>query len=200
MGCDKVNTQYAGTPLLGCDILQAAKDAAAATQDGFPLTTNFPKKEDVEYAYSLLKGYSTNFFPLVPYKKLLTKEEEIDEVHGEIIESQKRWGAILQVRAYVIPSQIQQPATGFGIEDVRNIEVLITIPDLESSGLIVLDHTTFDITLLGRLGDHLFYHRREYEIDTFYPIAFFVNTDIPLYFQIKAQLYRGESQNDFGLH
>lgn len=200
MTCDKVDTDYAGKALLGCDILQAAADAAAATQSGFPLTTKFPKKEDVEYAYSLLAGYTQNFFPLIPYKPLLTKEQEIDEVHGEIIESQKRWDTIKQVRAYVVPKQISQPLNGFGVEDVRDLEVMITVPDLVASALATQDANTFEITLLGRLGDHLFYHMKEYEINTFYPTQFFANTDIPLYYLITAKLYRGESQNEFGPH
>lgn len=198
MSDDPVDFHLASDDILQCDIGQAARDAIEQTTEGFPLTTRFPAPQDILNVYNLLKGYTKNFFPLIPYKKLLTTEREIDEVHGEIAEPQKRWADLIYVRSYVEPTMETQPMTSFGIEDVRAVTLLVAVPDLVDAGLATLDEETFDIDLIGRLGDHIWYHRREYEVTTYVPAAFYANTDIPLYYQLRTELYRGESVDEWG--
>jgi hypothetical protein len=196
----EVNPQIASDFLLQCDIVNRGDDIVNSTSAGYPLATKFPSQQDIKTAYMLLQGYTQQFFPLIPYKKLLTEEREIDGIHGEIMETQKRWSSLIQLRTFCVPSVITQPQTGFGIEDVRTVELLIAVPDLVFSGLAVQDQQTFDVNLIGRLGDHFFYHNREYEVLTFVPAAFFGNTDIPLYYQVKSELWRPNSPDDFGIH
>ena len=195
----EVDPRIASDELLSCPIEWKSVEQNSGTQEGFPLTTRFPSVQDIKNAYMLLSGYTEQFFPFIPYKKLLTTEEEIDEIHGEIQEIQKRWAPPIQVRVFVVPSKIAQPLTGFGIEDVRTLELLIAVPDLTKSGLATQDANTFEVTLVGRLGDHVFYHNREYEIETYIPAAFYANTDIPLYYSCKGELWRGNSPDAWGL-
>lgn len=195
----EVTPQIASDFLLHCDIVRNAEATQNTTSKGYPLTTCFPNAQDVKNAYMMLQGYTQQFFPQIPYKKLLTEEREIDEIHGEIEEIQKRWADPIQLRTFCVPSVITQPQTGFGIEDVRTVELLIAVPDLVAAGLAEQD-AQFEITLIGRIGDHFFYHNREYDVNTFTPAAFFANTDIPLYYQVKSELWRPNSPDDFGVH
>jgi len=188
----------AADALLGCDALKKALDEAALLQEGFPLKPKFPTTTEVENIYNLTKGYSRQFFPIVPYKRLLTEARELDDIHGEIAEPQKRWATRIGVRAFVVPSVITQPLTKLGIEDVRTAELQITVPDLVSAGLATQDPDTYEVTMASGIGDHFWYHFKEYEIDTCVPSAWWGNTDIALYFQMKAHLYQPQSVDVVG--
>ena len=194
----EVTPRIASDELLQCDITRRAEEAQAGSQTGFPLITRFPGREDVKNAYMMLQDYTRQFFPQIPYKKLLTIESEIDSIHGEIQEQNKRWADIIQLRTFVVPSKIIQPLTGFGIEDQRTIELLVAVPDLLDSALVTQDEN-FDVKLLCRIGDHFFYHNREYDINSIVPAAFFGNTDVVLYFKMSAELFRGRSPDQWGV-
>lgn len=203
-----VDPRIASDELLSCPIEWEATEKKPGSVEGtgeegeklgFPLSARFPSVQDIKNAYLLLSGYTEQFFPFIPYKRLLTLEEEIDEIHGEIQEVNKRWAAPVQVRAFVVPSKIGEPLTAFGIEDVRTLEVLIAIPDMVRAGLATQDPNIFEVELVGRIGDHVYYHYREYEINSYIPAAFYANTDIPLYYSLKCDLWRGNSQNAWGL-
>lgn len=190
--------EIASDTLLQCDIAQRATDAQNSTSGGYPLNANTPPPGEVANIYNLLRGYSRQFFPLIPYKRLLTQPQELDDVHGEISETQKRWSAYAQLRAYPVPTLITQPLTEFGIEDARKADLLVTVPDLLDAGLITQDPVTFEITLVGGIGDRFFHHNREYDILTFTPAAYWANSDIPLYYQLKGELFRQQSVDIVG--
>jgi len=187
----------ASDTFLGCDILKDFIDGGTENPDGWPIDTNMPGPEEIGHIYDLLKGYTEQFFPKIPYRKLLTTVQEIDDVHGEIAERQKRWSDVIYPRCFVVPSAVTQPLSGFGIEDDRTAEVYIAVPDLIEAGLGTQDDE-YDITLIGRIGDHFMYHKVEYVINTFVPAAWFANTDIVLYYQLKATRFRTESVDSFG--
>ena len=184
--------------ILQCDIMKRFNDELNATTDGSPVSGRFPSKDEIKSIYNLMKGYTEHFFPQIPYKHLLTTVDEIDDVHGEIPEAQKRWADLVQLRTFVIPSVITQPLTSFGIEDVRTVELVIAVPDLVVAGLGEQDGNTYAITLTGQIGDRFFYHTREYEVTTFVPAAWWANTDLILYYQVKSELFRQASVDVFG--
>ena len=76
---------------------------------------------------------------------------------------------------------------------------MISVPDLVASKLAVQDAATFEVSLIGRIGDSFFYHNRRYDVNTFTPSVFYANTDVPLYYELKAELYRGLSQDEWGV-
>jgi len=193
---DTVDPRHAD--YLGCEILDRLNDELDKTEEGWPLNTNLPSPEEIKYVYDMLEGYSRQFFPIMPYKHLLTTVKEIDEVHGELADVQRRWGDIIHLRAFAIPTQPTQPQTSFGIEEVREVTLLVTVPDLITAGLAIQDPDNFDITLIGRLGDRFYYHNREYEVTTYVPAAWWANTDVPIYYQLKSQLHRASSVDEFG--
>ena len=194
-----VDPKIASEDFLGCEIIDQLNDKLRTTTEGSPLTGNLPPIQDVKSVYMLLKGYSQVFFPVIPYQKLLTTAAEIDEVHGEIQEAKKRWADAIQVRAFAVPTEITQPSTRFGIEDVRQVQLLITVPDLVASKLATQDESDYEIKLVGRIGDMFWYHRRQYSVTTVVPAAWWANTDIPLYYQLKSELRRGNAADEWGL-
>lgn len=155
--------------------------------------TVFPMRVDTKTAYLLMRDYTRRFFPLIAYRRLLTRTDEIDLTHGEIAETQKRFSDILQVRAFAIPTTQTQPLTSFGIEEERMCDLAITAPDLVDAGL-ARQKGEYEVELVGpAIGDHFFYHQREYEVLTCVPLARFANTDIILYFTMHGELFRGNS-------
>lgn len=162
--------------------------------------TNFPLTHDIKTAYLLMDDYTRYHFPMVPYKRLLTKASELDDIHGEIAETAKRWGSIIQLRSFVVPTQITQNLTNFGLEDARNADLIMSVPDMIRAGLASQDPNTYEVSLLGRIGDHFFYHRYEYEITSFVPVARWANTDIILYYQASGERYRESSALLVGNH
>jgi len=195
MTCDNIDPRNAD--YLGCSVLAGLNDELNKTEEGWPLNANLPHPGEIEHVYNLLEGYTKQFFPLLPYKHLLTTEREIDEIHGELTDVQRRWADVLHVRAFAVPTQPTQPQTSFGIEEVREVTLLVAVPDLISAGLATQDATNYEITLVGRIGDRFFYHSREFEVTTYVPAAWWANTDIPLYYQLKSQLHRASSADEF---
>ena len=155
----------------------------------------FPSIHDIKLAYRLTEDYSRRFFPYIPYKRLLTTVSEIDEVHGEISERQKRWSDWFDVKGFAQPTEITQPVTQFSMEDIRELELAISVPDLVNAGLAAQDPNTYLVSTISGPGDHIKYgsELREYEIVTFVPAARFANTDLVLYYQAHCVLYRPES-------
>jgi len=162
------------------------------------IETMFPLRQDVKTAFMLLLDYTRRFFPNIPYRTLLTTAKEVDEVHGEIIETQKRWSDIFKVRAFVVPTLVTQPLTRFGLEEDRKADLLMTVVDMQEAGLATVDPATYETTIeTSGIGDHFFYHQREYEIISFVPVARWGNTDIVIYYTAHGEIYRGHSIEAF---
>lgn len=198
LGCDiNPGMEVGSDAILGCDIARQFQEENEGTDTGWPLDPNLASPDDIDNVMGLTEDYTYQHFPLIPWKRLLTTVDELDDVHGEISEIQKRWSPVIQVRAFVVAPQVTQPLTRFGVEDVRNAEVQIATPDLVSAGLATID-STYDVTLIGDIGDHFYYHKREYEVKTIVPAARFGNTDIVLFWSMKAERYRGHSPDVWG--
>lgn len=156
-----------------------------------PLYTVFPQVVDIATAFLLTSDYTRRHFPMVAWKRLLTTNAELDEVHGEVPETAKRWSAPFWVRAFVVPEIVSQELTRFGLEEKRDAELYMTTPDLATAGMLALDTATYEISNLAQgIGDHFFYHGVEYEIRQFIPYSRWGNTDRVLYFAASATIYR----------
>lgn len=158
----------------------------------------FPQIIDIKTAYLLMKDYTKRHFPTIPYKRLITTNEELDDVHGEVPETAKRWSPVVHVRAFVVPEQVVQPLTRFGMEDQRDAEVYFSVGDLVEAGLAT-QNSQFEVRLAGScIGDHFGYHGVEYEIRQFVPFARWGNTDLILYYAATASMYRSPSERVTG--
>ena len=155
------------------------------------LETQFPiRREARDNVYSLVKDYFNRHFPLIEYKVLETAIGETDDIHGEIAEPFKRWKDPVFVRAYPIPTEVQQPLTQFLVEDKRVCDLAITVPHLTESGLGEQDPDTFEVVLKCGAGDLFTYHGRQYKVLTFLPSSRWANTDIIIYYMVHSELYR----------
>lgn len=152
----------------------------------------FPSVRDVETAFLLMRDYTRRFFPYIEYRRLLTQPDELDDIHGEVPETAKRWGEPIQVRAFVVAPEVTQPLTRYGMEEHRPAQILISSQDLVDAKLAEMEADRHTRAIAG-VGDHFFYHGDEYEIDVFVPVARFANTDIVLYFTGTANRYRTSS-------
>jgi len=154
------------------------------------LETKFPTIAEIRMAYILTRDYCRFFFPVIPYRVLQTSIEEVDDIHGEILEENKTWANPVDVRGFGVPTMVTQPLTKFGIEDKRVCDLVISVPDLVAAGLAIQDEHTFEITLVAGIGDRFTYHGRDYSVLTFIPGARWANTDAVLYFELHSELYR----------
>ena len=158
------------------------------------MITYFPSVGDIKLAYQLTADYCSRFFPLISYKKLLTSVKELDEVHGEVREGGKRWSEeSIQLRAFAVPAAVEQMLSRFGLEETRNCDLLVSTPDIVAAGLATQDPDTHEVVLIGRIGDHFFYHDTEYEVTSLVPASRFANTDLILYFQFSGTIYHPQS-------
>ena len=196
--CDPHSDGYASDEVLQCYIGKDAKEEEDKNETGWPLNPNLPAPDEIDNIYNLIGGYTELYFPIIPYKKLLTTPEEIDQIHGEIIESEKRWSESLHVRAFIEPDPITQAGTRYGIEESRAVDLLIAVPDLLSAVLATQNPVDFDITLIARIGDKFWFHKREYVVTAIVPAAFWANTDIPLYYHVQSELQRDSAVNTWG--
>jgi hypothetical protein len=156
--------------------------------------TTFPLPLEIKLVYRFLREYCDRHFPLVPYRHLLTTPQELDDVHGEMDSARKRFGPVVEVRAFAVPEMVMQPLSKFGLETQRNVDLLISVPHLQDTGLVTVS-PDFEVQEVGAIGDRFIYHGLEYEVQTFKPAARWANTDLILYYGLHAQLYRPEASH-----
>ena len=155
----------------------------------------YPASVEIEQIYRWLREHSQRFFPRIDYRQLLPPTPaEIDEVHEEVPEYQKRWAEAIQLRAYCLPSDESHPMTVFGIEELRDVVLFVTVPCLEDAGLATRSGS--QVKLVAATGD-----RFHYSQDTWYDILEWrrgrnwANMDAPLEYQAIAERVRREAQD-----
>jgi len=159
------------------------------------LAPKFPLRSDIDTAYLLTKDYCARYFPKIPYYKLLTTVDEVDEVHGEVQEVQKRWGEPINVRAFAEPTEVTQPLNKFGVEEMRKVNLIISVPDMVDADLCSMDKLTYITTLNCNLGDKFYYGDREYSVLSIVPGKRWANTDLVLFFVFTSEVYRKISES-----
>jgi len=160
------------------------------------MLTNFPIERDIEIAYKLMKHWCDRFFPVVPYRLLQTTFEELEDVHGEIPEEDKRWSDPVEVRAFVNPEPPMQTLGKFGLEEERHVDMSISIPHLVAAGMATQDEN-YEVSMIARIGDHFTFHDVIYEVLVVKPGARFANTDLILYMDFHAEKYRAITADHF---
>jgi hypothetical protein len=154
------------------------------------MDTQFPStSKDLEYVFRMTDDYCNRFFPVIPYRRLITSITETDDIHDEILETDKRWQDAVVLRAFVQPSLVKQPMNRFGVEDMRTISCKVSVPSLVSAKLAEIDDA-YRVVLIAQPGDHIEYSDRIYQVNSIVPEARWANTDLILYFSIEAELYR----------
>jgi hypothetical protein len=170
------------------------------------MLTTFPAVADINIAYRLVEDWCSRFFPLVAYKQVEWGKAEVDEVHQEVLERDKRFGEAISVRAFVEPGEQNFPQGRFGLESVRKPLLHISVPDLVSAGLATQDEDTKVVTLAAQPGDRFWFSPDnfggpdiEYEVLSVRRGRAFGNTDLALYYEFPSERRRLESSDYAGL-
>jgi hypothetical protein len=150
---------------------------------------------DITITYQMVKEWCDRYFPLLPYQVLQTPVEgEIDEVHDEVPLYMKRWGEVVNLRAYVAPADQIHPLTMFGIEELRDAVLFVSVPNLVEVGLATQDPTTKEVVMVAGPGDKFeFPGGVVYEVLEWRRGPGFGNTDVPLLMQANAEKLRLEA-------
>lgn len=160
--------------------------------------TEFPNHEDLGITYRLLLEYGDRYYPLISYRKLILVPTEIDEIHGEIEDREKEFSDYFQVKGYVDTDQETHPHTRFGVERTRNAVLHISVPHMLAMNLAIQNPATKVITLNCATGDRFIYSDFEYDVLEVRRGKMWANTDIPLYFDFRAEKYRPVSTQFVG--
>jgi len=157
------------------------------------METGFPALRDLQAQYSIILDYCRLFFPIVPYYCNVTSRSEVNTLYGETVEHEKEFSGPIDLRAHVIPAAQTFPLTKFGSEEVRDVDLQVSVPNLVEVGLATQDADTFQVTLVAKPGDRFLHSGRTYEVLWIRIGRVFGNTDIPTWFQFHAEKVREDS-------
>jgi len=153
--------------------------------------------------------YAKTHFPLVPYHRLLTGSEELDAVHSEIDVRKRRYDdAGVGLNAFVTQAPIEdQPTTKHGIDWTRPIELNVPTAVAVELDLAEVNAQGYLTSWLFAMGDKFVYgfdenHRpMTFEVMNVVKGDRIMNTEMPAYIQLKAQVFREDSADavDFDL-
>ena len=155
------------------------------------MRTTFPQLLDLDNIYTLLEERGDRLFPTVSYKILERATAEVDDVHDEVSEERKQFEDVAEVKAYMYPDRVTLPMRKFGLERMRGVVMSISIPHMIGAGLATQDPDTYEVTLVAGIGDR-FWHSEAVEYDVLGVVRgkMFGITDIPLFFDFQAEIFR----------
>ena len=162
------------------------------------MITTFPNLGDLNIVYILVRNWANRFFPVVPYKRLVITESEVFKVHQEIAESNKRFDDTVSLRGFIKPDVETHPLSKFGSEEVRSVEMVVTVPHLLDVGLATQDDVTREVVLICATGDRFTYSGFEYDVLEVRRGHMWANTDIPVDFLFRAERFRPDADSYAG--
>ena len=146
------------------------------------METGFPSLEDTDLQYLLLKEFCDRYYPLLEYTQLDKVLSVHDEVHDEVHDGDKVWKEAVQLRAYVVPAAQAYPLTVFGIEELRDAVLQVSVPNLLAVELATRDESSKVVELVATVGDRFTFNDELYEVLVWRIGQTFANTDVPLLF------------------
>jgi hypothetical protein len=151
------------------------------------MLTNWPALGDLNIVYTLVKEWCDRHYPLITYKVLNIDETKVDSVHEELPDYNKTW-TDKTLRAFAAPTEQGFPLTVFGIEELRDVVLHVSVPHLIAAGLATQDAVSKEVTLLAKTGDRFLYTRNVlYTILTWKIGGTFANTDVPVFYVAAAE-------------
>lgn len=157
----------------------------------------YPTGVDVDIVTDLefLREYATSHYPGVPYKRCLTRPEELDDVHHEIAFRNRTYAAPVLLYGFVTQAGTsEQPTTKGVIDWERPITLHVPTPILEDLGLVTLDGNSDMSEPLVGMGDVFRFHEYDFEVlQANRSKERYHNTDIPMYWIMQARRLRPDS-------
>ncbi len=154
------------------------------------------KLGDLGTLYRFIHEREKRFYPKLGYKRLLSTPEEADPLHRELPDKWKRFSESTFLRGFVQPEEESHVQNKWALEQVRNVVVHTSIPSLIEAGLAEQDSKTFEIILSCKEGDRFFYGASgefQYDVLEVNRMAQYLNTDVPIFYQIRAERYRPDA-------
>jgi hypothetical protein len=159
-----------------------------------PVYPTEPEK-DIVQDFEYLREYATDHYPAVPYRRLTTQPQELDDVHHEIAVHQRTYAAAVILHGFVTQAgKHDQPTTKGVIDWERDIVLHVPSFILEDLGWVVLGADSDMLTVSLGIGDVFKFH--EYEFEAFNAQRSderYHNTDIPIYWDISAKRFKPDS-------
>jgi len=148
----------------------------------------YPDPATWDYINCVNEAYATMYLSGVWYRILLTDIGEIDEVHLEMVDSQKRWTPSFLLTAYINLTDEIFSLTKFGVQVTRPISLVIPIGTLLTEDLVTLDADRQIDTLLLHAGDRFEISGVWYDVTEVNPRVekVFGPTDIPIFVEIAG--------------
>lgn len=153
---------------------------------------------DIITDFEYLREYAVAHYPAVPYKRLLTEPEELDDVHHEIALHQRTYATAVILFGFVTQAgKHDQPTTKGVIDWERDIELNVPSFILEDLGWVTLGADSDMLTVQLGMGDLFKYHEYEFEVlNAQRGGERYHNTDIPMYWLMQAKRLRPDSGID----
>ena len=161
------------------------------------MQTTFASTYDIRTMLRFEQEMCERFFPQIQYRKL-TGYTDMDDVHLEVADDDKIFADDIPLFAYVANEGEKHPLTRYGLERVRETMLVVATLHLVDAGLAkiieIANTTDIEIELLTNPGDRFTYSRGViYDISEWRRGPAFANTDIPMYFEAPAVVWRPPS-------
>jgi len=120
--------------------------------------------EDYQLQYGYIREWCTKRLPQFPYYRLNTNMAQVDDLHSEIIDSEKSWKTYKYVRGYMEPQNTEQNQEKMGQDWIDDMMLYISLPSLVQAELATVDYEYRLENLYTQNGDRLWYCDHLYEV------------------------------------
>ncbi|MCK9253998.1 MAG: hypothetical protein M0P55_14700 [Clostridiales bacterium] len=153
----------------------------------------FPVTGDIGAINMMVADYCRLYFPPVPYRRMLSAQT-YDDLHAEAQDAAKTFSPDIPVHGFVVPADEAHPFKAWGfVERVRDTTLFVCVPHLIDSGLAFREPNG-DIEIICGPGDRFVWSRSVvYEVLEWRRGPGWANTDIPIFYQATAELWRPDS-------
>lgn len=147
---------------------------------------------DLDTQNDLLAEKAQEEYQPISYLRRVTPLDDLDEVHMEVEESDEHWADAVTLFMLVKAPPASNPLTKFGVDESRDLTIQIPTILLERAGLAT---RSADLTVECVLdaGDRFVWAGVIYDVMQATQDQHWANTYYPLFWTIKAKIYRHEA-------
>ena len=147
--------------------------------------------EDYQLQYHYVLNWCKRRLPQIPYYRLNTNMAEVDDLHNEIIETEKTWKAYKYVRGFMEPQNVEQNQEKMGQDWTEEFLLYISLPSLVEAELATVDYEYRLDELYTNNGDRLWYCDHLYEVQNNIDIGMWgMDGYSPMWYEYKLEHVR----------
>ena len=114
--------------------------------------------------YEYLRCWAERRLPKIPYYRLATPTSQIDDIHHEIIDTEKTWRPYVYVAGWLESTNTEQNQEKMGQDFIDEFMLYIPLPALVTAGLATVDYEYKLEELYTQNGDRFWHEDHLYEI------------------------------------